>query len=124
MAVSGRQIGEQDVTTVVQTWSIAVAFVVAALVGLLSGSYPAYRAGALGPNRGPQNGVAPILSNHEDKADTRQERPIRTGLLAGSATAVVATLVSLPLHSPTDTLFNSATVTLGALAAALAAGVI
>ena len=49
MAVSGRQIGDQDVTTVVQTWSIAVAFVVAALVGLLSGSYPAYRASRLDP---------------------------------------------------------------------------
>ena len=64
------------------------------------------------------------MSNHEDKADPRQEWPIRTGLLAGSATAVVATLVSLPLHSPTGTLFNSATVTLGALAAGLASGVI
>ena len=64
------------------------------------------------------------MSSHEDKADPRQEWPIRTGLLAGSAAAVVATLVSLPLHSPTDTLFNSATVTLGSLAAGLASGVI
>ena len=54
----------------------------------------------------------------------REEWPIRTGLLAGSAATVVATLVSLPLHSPTDTLFNSATVTLGALTAGLASGVI
>ena len=54
----------------------------------------------------------------------REEWPIRTGILAGSAAAVVATLVSLPLHSPTDTLFNSATVTLGSLAAGLASGVI
>lgn len=49
MAVSGRQIGDQDVTTVIQVWSIAVAFIVAAMVGLLSGSYPAYRAAQLDP---------------------------------------------------------------------------
>ena len=64
------------------------------------------------------------MSNHEDKADPRQEWPIRTSLLAGSVAAIAATVVSLPLHSPTDTLLNSATVTLGALAAALATGVI
>ena len=49
MAVSGSQVGEQDVSTVVQPWSIAVAFAVAVLVGLLSGTYPAYRASTLDP---------------------------------------------------------------------------
>ena len=49
MAVSGAKIGDQDVATVVQPWSIAVAFVVSVLVGLFSGTYPAYRASTLDP---------------------------------------------------------------------------
>ena len=49
VAVTGSQVGGQDVITVVQPWSIAVAFVVAAVVGPLSGSYPAYRAARLDP---------------------------------------------------------------------------
>ena len=49
--------------------------------------------------------------------------PIGAGLLSGSVAAVAASLVQLPLHAPTDTLFNSGTVTIGALFAGLAAGV-
>ena len=49
-------------------------------------------------------------------------RPVLAGLVSGSAAAVVASLVSLPLRSPDDILFNSATVTVGALFAGLAAG--
>ena len=50
------------------------------------------------------------------------ERPVLAGLVSGSTAAVVASLVSLPLRSPDDILFNSATVTVGALFAGLAAG--
>ena len=48
-AVSGREVGGQELTTVVQPWSVIVAFAVAAGVGLISGSYPAYRATAIDP---------------------------------------------------------------------------
>ena len=48
--------------------------------------------------------------------------PLRAGLIAGSAAAVVAALVNLPLHSPSDAYLNSATVMVGALAAGLGAG--
>ena len=51
-------------------------------------------------------------------------RYIATGIVAGSIAAVVAALVSLPLRSPDDALLNSATVTLAALAAGLAAGLL
>ena len=48
--------------------------------------------------------------------------PVRGALLAGAAAAVVAALVSLPLHSPHDALLNSASVTWGVLLLALASG--
>jgi len=44
------------------------------------------------------------------------------GLLAGSIAALVATVISLPLHSPDDAFFNAASVTLGALIAGVVAG--
>ena len=46
---------------------------------------------------------------------------MRAGVIAGSAAAVAASLVSLPLHSPNDLLFNSATVSVGAIALGIAA---
>lgn len=45
-----------------------------------------------------------------------------SGIAAGAVAAVVASLASLPLDSPDDVLFNTATVTLGALAAGVACG--
>ena len=44
------------------------------------------------------------------------------GLAAGAGAAIVAALVSLPLTSPDDAAFNSATVAIGALAAGLYLG--
>ena len=44
------------------------------------------------------------------------------GICAGSISAIVAVLVSLPLHSPDDILFNSATMAVGALITGVAAG--
>ena len=49
---------------------------------------------------------------------------MRAGIIAGSATAVVAVLLSLPLHAPSDTLFNSASVAAGAVAAGVIAGLL
>jgi putative ABC transport system permease protein len=49
VAISGQEIGGQAMTAVVQPWSIALAFAVAAAVGFASGSYPAYRATAVDP---------------------------------------------------------------------------
>ena len=40
---------------------------------------------------------------------------MRAGLFAGAVAAVIAALVSLPLHSPVDSVFNSATVTVATL---------
>ncbi len=47
---------------------------------------------------------------------------LRAGLIAGSAAAIVAALVNLPLHSPSDAYINSATVMIGSLATGLGAG--
>ena len=49
LAVDGREIGGQEMTTLIQPWSIIAAFAVAGGVGLVSGSYPAYRATAVDP---------------------------------------------------------------------------
>ena len=49
MAINGRELGGQEMITLIQPWSIAAAFVVAAGVGFISGSYPAYRATAIDP---------------------------------------------------------------------------
>ena len=49
MAVNGRELGGQEMVTVIQPWSIAAAFVVAAGVGFISGIYPAYRATGIDP---------------------------------------------------------------------------
>lgn len=47
--LDGQVLGEQEMTTVIQVWSIALAFVVAVGVGLVSGIYPAYRATGVDP---------------------------------------------------------------------------
>ena len=49
LALNGREIAGQEMTTVIQPWSIAAAFAVAAVVGFASGSYPAYRATVVDP---------------------------------------------------------------------------
>ena len=41
LAINGRELGGQEMVTLIQPWSIAAAFLVAAGVGLASGSYPA-----------------------------------------------------------------------------------
>ena len=49
---------------------------------------------------------------------------MRNGLIAGSVAAIVAALVSLPLHSPVDNVFNTATVAVATLLVGVAAGLI
>ena len=49
LAVNGREVGGQEMVTLIQPWSIAAAFLVAAGVGFASGSYPAYRATVIDP---------------------------------------------------------------------------
>lgn len=57
-------------------------------------------------------------------ADLEEDRPICAGIVAGSVSAIVATVISLPLHSPADPLLNSGTVTVGTLLVGLLAGVL
>lgn len=47
---------------------------------------------------------------------------MRAGLTAGAIIAIVAVLVSLPLHSPLDNVFNSATVAIATLTVGAFAG--
>ena len=47
---------------------------------------------------------------------------MRTGLISGSIAAIVVALVSLPLHSPVDNVFNTASVAAASLFAGVAAG--
>ena len=49
IAVNGRELGGQEMVTLIQPWSIGAAFLVAAGVGFASGSYPAYRATVVDP---------------------------------------------------------------------------
>ncbi len=49
MFVDGKEIAGQPMVTVIESWSILVAFGVATIVGLISGSYPAHRASLLDP---------------------------------------------------------------------------
>ena len=49
IAVNGRELGGQEMVTLIQPWSVAAAFLVAAGVGFASGSYPAYRATTIDP---------------------------------------------------------------------------
>ena len=49
---------------------------------------------------------------------------MRAGLAAGGIAAIIAVLVSLPLHSPVDSVFNSATVAVACLALGAIAGVL
>ena len=49
VALNGRELGGQEMVTLIQPWSIAAAFFVAAGVGFASGSYSAYRATVIDP---------------------------------------------------------------------------
>ena len=49
VGINGRDIAGSPMTTVIQPWSILVAFCVSAGIGAASGSYPAYRASRLDP---------------------------------------------------------------------------
>ena len=49
LGIDGREIAGQVMTTVIQPWSVGVAFAVSAGIGAVSGSYPAYRASRLDP---------------------------------------------------------------------------
>ena len=64
--------------------------------------------------------LAPQLYN----PSLSQRGLVRGGLIAGAIAALAAGLVSLPLRSPLDSLFNSGSVAMAGLAAGLTAGVV
>jgi polyisoprenoid-binding protein YceI len=53
-----------------------------------------------------------------------RSRSLVAGLAAGAVAALLASLLSLPLESPDDSYFNTATITLGAIVAGLGAGIL
>ena len=53
-----------------------------------------------------------------------QRYPLRAGVLAGSLAAAANALLSLPLRSPSDALFNSASVALATLAVSIGGGLL
>jgi polyisoprenoid-binding protein YceI len=65
-----------------------------------------------------------MVSATHTPATSTLPRALLAGLAAGAITALLAALVNLPLKSPDDAFFNSATVVIGALAAGIAGGVL
>lgn len=55
---------------------------------------------------------------------TQNVRGVTAGLAAGAVAALIAVAVSLPLHAPNDTMFNSATVAIAAFATGLIGGLV
>ena len=64
------------------------------------------------------------MSESPMAADAPRLSPIRAGLTAGAAAAICGSLLNLPLHSPSDAMLNSATVTAASLAAGVGAGLL
>ena len=58
-----------------------------------------------------------------EKEVMEKEHPIAAGFSSGAIAGIVASLFSLPLVSPQDAIFNTASVTFGCLAAGVSAGV-
>ena len=55
---------------------------------------------------------------------TPRHHPLRAGVLTGSLAAAANALLSLPLRSPSDAMFNAASVTLATLAVGVGAGLL